>query len=182
MHRVKIRVATTPLCAALAIALSTAAAHAQPSQLNSAVRTHQAVTAPLTAPAISARIPDGQQLKVLQPDFTILSAGEMSKNVYYAKIKNIGPLASATSNLYCAANISTPGGGGRADERVAVVAPLKAGEVKNLGCDFNSGAGGLKKGEVIFDVHFIINNGKQAKESNSNNNDRRCKPGEKFDY
>ncbi len=184
MHNENISVTTKRLSVTLAaaLALSSAIVQAQPSQLNSASRTPQTVTAPLLAPGFTAKIPDGQQLKVLQPDFTILSAGETSKNVFYAKVKNIGPIASAKSNLYCAASISIPAVGARTDERVIAVPPLKAGEVQNFGCDFNSGASGLKKGEAIFDVHFIINNAKQAKESNPNNNDRRTKPGEKFDY
>ena len=178
------------LIAGAVISGSAIQGQAQQSQLGApgAVRTQSNTLAP--PPAL--KVPDASDTNrpiIRIPgkpnvDLTIITSGERAHDVYFATIKNIGTGTSGVSNLYCAANISTPGGGGYVIERVYVAKPLAPNAIHVFTCDFkvskgefNSAQGAVKPGEKIFDVHFIINNHKQIVETNYDNNDVRVKPG-----
>lgn len=182
-----------------ATSLSTLSASAQPSQLGAPNTTKPPST--LAAPLEPAeRAP--RPLSPLSPlksadkpppiripgkanvDLAITNYGERAPDVYYVSVKNIGTTASAETNVYCAANASTPNGGSYALERVYILKPLAPNAQFVVTCNFreskgafNSSQGALKPGEKIFDVHFIVNNQKQIVETNYENNDVHAKPG-----
>ncbi|MGL4234220.1 MAG: CARDB domain-containing protein [Casimicrobium sp.] len=121
-------------------------------------------------------------IKRVLPDLTIVAAGETQKNIFYAKVKNIGIANASASNIYCAANVQKPDGSLYAIERQSPLGTIATGQQTNFGCDFNSGADNVKSGEKIYSVRFIANNHKQIVETNHNNNDMRTAPGTPFPY
>jgi hypothetical protein len=116
----------------------------------------------------------------LLPDLTIVSAGETSKNVYYAKVKNIGVIPASPSNIYCGASVSRADGSGYSIERQVSFPGLAVNATQNYGCDFNSGSDKLKPGEKIFTMSFVVNNHRLIRESNHSNNQSRVAPGTPF--
>jgi len=182
-----------------ATSLSTLSASAQPSQLGapSTTKPPSTLAAPLEpveraprplspfSPLKSADKPPPIRIPgKANVDLAITNYGERASNVYYVSVKNIGTTASAETNVYCAANASTPNGGAYALERVYMMKPLAPNAAYVTTCDFraskgafNSSQGALKPGEKIFDVHFIVNNQKQIVETNYENNDVHAKPG-----
>ena len=112
----------------------------------------------------------------LQPDLAIVASGSISPVVYFAKIQNLGSIAAAATNVYCAANVQKTSGDVYSIERQPTFAALAAGASRSIRCVFSDGENRVKSGEKIFSVHFIVNNGHVIKESNYANNEAVVSP------
>ena len=162
--------------------------------INACARTWACAAAALLLPVLAlaqgaptTRTPSELPRVQLLPDLIVESAGETSRNVYYGKVKNLGPGASAPAPLTCGARIQKPGTSlWRSPHRELLVHALKVGETANYGCDFNTGADRLQPGESIVSAYFIVNSGAtkapKIAEVSTKNNLLLVKAGTKFNY
>ncbi len=108
----------------------------------------------------------------LLPDLIVDSVTGSSGKSYAAKVKNIGVIPSAASNVYCAATVSNATHY-YTIERVQPIPALNVNASHTVSCDFGSGAQSVKPGEKLVVVVFKANNGKVIQESNYANNELR---------